>query len=315
MSAAYIMARAEMRTGLSDWGDSEFLPRLHLFMACIRADAGLTEAGRENLEATALRFAEGRLRLERLVADHPEILDITLTRPIIVTGLPRSGTTALVTALAAHPDLQFLRYRDVAEPFGDPKPSHVASQADELEQVVPGIHKLHDMTPSAHADDTELQGLAFAGYGLEWLCRAPKWNDQYLAADQLAAYRYMKLAMQALAFRRGSECRWIIKNPQHMEQLHAVKAVFPDALLVVAARDADARLRSMGKVMDALVPNLRLNTIPAHYWKARFAAMQARYDDSCSLFPDRIELSRGAPGDIRQTVWRAANLQPAPVAA
>jgi len=309
MSAAYILGRAELRTGLSNWGDPDFLPRLRLFMACIRSDTGLTDAGRENLEATALRFAEGRLRLEELLRRNPEISEVALPRPIVVTGLPRSGTTALVTLLAEHPALQSLRYRDIAEPFAQSRLSGMR-QADAIEQALPELHRLHDMSPDAKADDTELQGLAFAGYGLEWLCQAPKWRDYYLAEDQVPAYRYLRLAMQALAFLRGDRRRWIIKNPQHMEQLPALKAAFPDALLVVSRRDPAPRLRSMGRVMDALVPCLRSRPIPMGYWQARFEAMQTSYDRHCGLFPDRIELSDWAAAPSQAAIWEGANLQP-----
>jgi hypothetical protein len=314
MSAQYIMGRAAIRTGLSDWGDPEFLPRLTLFMASIRSDTGLTDAGRENLEATALRFAEGRLRLEKLVASHPEIRRIAIPRPIIVTGIPRSGTTALVTALAEHPQLQSLRYQDVAAPFAAHGRADTR-QAEAIDQAMPGIGRLHDMAPGAKADDAELQGLAFAGYGLEWLCHAPKWRDRYLADDQRPAYRYLKLAMQALTFLRGGDGRWIIKNPQHMEQLQAVKAVFPDALIAAARRDPAARLRSMEKVMDAFAPCLRTRAIPISYWRARFAVMQARYESGRHLFPDRVELDEWTAQQAQQLIWPAANLQPDTIAA
>lgn len=310
MSAAYIMARAEIRTGLADWGDLEFLPRLRAFMASIRSDMGLTDAGRENLEATALRFAEGRLRLQRLVGSHPDIRRIALPSPIVVTGLPRSGTTALASAIATHPGLQSLRYGDIAAPFVQKRRPDGARHADALEAIVPGIHRLHDMSLGAHADDTELLGLTFAGYGLEWLCHAPKWRDGYFQEDQQPAYRYLKLALQALTFLNGGVGRWVIKNPQHMEQLPALSAVFPDALLVVADRDAGRRRRSMARVMDALVPNLRSWAIPVRYWDDRFVMMRARFDRDSHLFPNRIELSDWTADQVAAPIWMAANLQP-----
>lgn len=283
-------------------------------MSCIRSDNGMTDVGRENLEATALRFAEGRLRLERLVGRHPEIRNVELRPPIIVTGIPRSGTTELVTALAEHPALQSLRYRDAAHPFASDARAN-GRDADALDQAIPGIHRLHDMAPGAQADDAELMGLSFSGYAFEWLCHAPKWRDRYLAEDQSAAYRYLKLSLQALAYLRRDDRRWVIKNPQHVEQLPALKAVFPDALLVVSGRDQGARLRSMARVMDALVPALRTTAIPMGYWRSRFAAMERRYVEARQLFPDRIELTGWVPSEAQAVVWEAANLQPMRAAA
>jgi hypothetical protein len=51
-----------------------------------------------------------RLRLQALLTDHPEIADIPIERPIIICGLPRTGTTHLHNLMAADPDLRQLSY-------------------------------------------------------------------------------------------------------------------------------------------------------------------------------------------------------------
>jgi Sulfotransferase family len=53
-----------------------------------------------------VRSASNRLKVEDLIRRHPEILDLEMPRPIIISGLPRSGTTHLVNLLATHPDLR-----------------------------------------------------------------------------------------------------------------------------------------------------------------------------------------------------------------
>ena len=88
-------------------------------------------------------------------------------------------------------------------------------------------------------------------YLLEWLCRPPRWRDHYLALDQRPHYAYMKRVLQALTWLRGPN-RWVLKSPQHLEQLpraarrlprrddrdHAPRSRLGDAL-----HDHDARLR------------------------------------------------------------------------
>ena len=91
-----IFAEARAQTGLSDFGEMDFVDRLKVWLQAIDEDANASAVTRHNLYAMTVRFAATRLRLEDLIRRHPEILDIEIDRPIIVAGLPRSGTTHLL---------------------------------------------------------------------------------------------------------------------------------------------------------------------------------------------------------------------------
>jgi hypothetical protein len=64
----------------------------------------------------------------------------------------------------------------------------------------------------------------------------PLWRDGYLARDQTPSYRYLRTVLQALTWLRGGD-RWVLKTPQHLEQIPALLSVFPDATFVVTHRD------------------------------------------------------------------------------
>lgn len=292
MSATQIRRHAEMLTGLANWGEPDFLERMVLWLAALRSDTGLSDAGRASVESMALRFACGRLRLEALIAAHPEIEVIEIPAPIVITGLPRSGTTALATLLSAHPEIQSLRYRDVFEPFSGADQTRAAQHSSDIaEQVMPGLRRLHDTSALAHADDHWLQGLAFGGLGLEdWQAHLPKWLGHYLGEDQTPIYRYLKRALQALTFMRGSRSRWLIKSPQHVEQLPALKTVFPDAMVVVTTRPRRAVERSMHRFTGFIATRQRTRLIPCTYWPNRLSLMAARYARDRHLFPNLTEL-------------------------
>ena len=57
--------------------------------------------GRLMMFGDCVRSAANRLLVHDLLRRHPEILDVPIARPVIVVGLPRSGTTHLVNLLAA----------------------------------------------------------------------------------------------------------------------------------------------------------------------------------------------------------------------
>ncbi len=97
---------------------------------------------------------------------------------------------------------------------------------------------------------------------------APVWRDYYLSLDLRPHYAYMKKALQALQWLRGPE-RWVLKSPQHLEQLPALYATFPDATIVLTHRDTVAVIRSAITMM-AYGERLRRTRIDlaalADYW-------------------------------------------------
>ena len=86
LSPAALMSTASERTGLDQWGDPAFLERLEILCTALRTEAGLSDTG------VAIAFEQlvgnlvNRLRLEALIADHPEIESIPIVRPIIICG-------------------------------------------------------------------------------------------------------------------------------------------------------------------------------------------------------------------------------------
>jgi hypothetical protein len=102
---------------------------------------------------------------------------------------------------------------------------------------------MHDMPPEHIHEEIELQELDFASYLLEWLCRPPRWRDHYLALDMRPHYAYLKKALQALTWLRGPQ-RWVLKSPQHLEQLLPLVETFPDAVVAITHRDPVSVIRS-----------------------------------------------------------------------
>jgi len=92
------------------------------------------------------------------------------------------------------------------------------------------------MPPEHIHEEIELQFLDFSNYIPEWIAYVPRWRDYYLSHDQTPHYRYMKKVLQALQWLRGPD-RWILKSPQHLEQLGPLMATFPDATIAFTHRD------------------------------------------------------------------------------
>ncbi len=249
-----VLAAARERTGLHDFGPDDFRPRLRAWLDAADADAELNALGRLGLFAHCVRTLANRLRVEDAIARHPEVLDVQIERPIIVAGLPRSGTTHLVNLIAADPRLRSLPYWESLEPVPvrgegpgrdgrDPRYTRCAAAYAQMLAQMPLLKAMHDMPPEHIHEEIELQELDFGTYLLEWLARPPRWRDYYLGLDLRSSYAYLKKVLQLLTWLRGPR-RWVLKSPQHLEQLVPLAATFPDATIAITHRDPVAVVQS-----------------------------------------------------------------------
>jgi hypothetical protein len=272
--------QASVGAELDDTGG--FGDRLTAHLAAIEADQGLTQLSRSTLRQRVVRLLRNRLSLTDLLQRYPEIESIQIEKPFIVVGMPRSGTTHLVNLIAADPRRRALPYWESQDPipalgqgpdiFGvDPRHARAKSEHDALMASAPVVAAMHDRFPEAIEEEVELLDLDLAGYVLEWHARVPDWRDYYLSLDQTRHYAYMKKVLQALTFLRGPRT-WVLKSPQHCEQLGPLMATFPDATVAFTHRDPVAVIQSAITMM-AYSDRLRRNSIEPEwlldYWSDR----------------------------------------------
>jgi hypothetical protein len=255
LTVEQLLSRASaMAGGLDDFGaDQSFRDRLAVVLQAWDEDVGFTRGGRITLLQQAVRAMANRLKIEEVVKRHPEILDIQIDRPIIIAGLPRSGTTHLVNWLAQDERLRSLTLWESEEPLPfatlepgqpDPRVQRSAEIWGAFEAMLPHMAAMHGMEASSIHEDNELLYMDVNSYNWEFQSRIPRWTDYYFAHDRTPSYLYEKKVLQVLTWLRGPN-RWILKSPQHMENLAAMKAAFPDATMVITHRDPVAVIRSL----------------------------------------------------------------------
>jgi hypothetical protein len=276
-SEAIAEARAD------DFADSDgFWDRVTAYVEAIEADDGLTQLTRGTLRQRIVRLLRNRLSLTDLLSRYPEIESIPIEKPFIVVGMPRSGTTHLVNLLAADPRRRALPYWESQDPLPipgqgpdasglDPRYARVKAEHDGMMLSTPAIAAMHDRFPGAIEEEVEILDLDFASYVLEWHARVPNWRDYYLQLDQATHYGYLKKVLQALTFLRGPRT-WVLKSPQHCEQLGPLSATFPDATIAFTHRDPVAVIQSAITMM-AYSDRMRRTSIEPRwlldYWTDR----------------------------------------------
>jgi hypothetical protein len=271
----------------ADLDDTDgFGDRLAAHVAAIEADGGLTQLTRGSLRQRVVRLLRNRLSLTELINRYPEIEAIPIETPFVIVGMPRSGTTHLVNLIAADPGRRALPYWESRDPIPargqgpgvsgvDPRYTRAKSEHDALMVSAPVVAAMHDRYPEAIEEEVELLDLDLAAYVLEWHARVPGWRDYYLGLDQHRHYAYLKKVLQALTFLRGPRT-WVLKSPQHCEQLGPLMATFPDATVCFTHRDPVAVIQSAITMM-AYSDRLRRTSIDPdwllEYWSDRLCRL------------------------------------------
>lgn len=175
-------AKAIAETGLSDFGAGDYRERLDVYVASVREIDGLDAAGTVNFHAQLLQWLKNRLLLTDLLSRHPEIHDIEVLPPIVIAGLPRSGTTHLHNLLASTPSFRTLPYWESNEPVPlpsesgiepDPRQTRMHNATAVMDLLMPHFALMHEMTFDHVHEEIQLLANNFSTMLLETLgtCR------------------------------------------------------------------------------------------------------------------------------------------------
>jgi hypothetical protein len=237
-------ASATRLTGLAEFGSDAYRDGLAVLLDSYARDAGLTPLGRK-LKRVFLRGAlAARLLSEAAWQAHPEYAETGLDRPIFVTGLPRTGTTALHRLLTADPAHQGLEMWLTEAP--QPRPPRETWAANPVFRHIQAGYEQH------HIDHPEFTGVHYIAadqveecwqllrqsmrsISYECLAHVPTYSSWLRGQDWTDAYRRHRRNLQLIGLPDAGR-RWVLKNPSHLFALDALLRVYPDALVIQTHR-------------------------------------------------------------------------------
>ena len=261
LNADALMTQVAAETGLDDFGPMDFVERLEVLLNALDTEAPLSPMGRISAGSFMSTLLKNRLLLANLLARHPEIHDIEISAPIIIAGLPRTGTTHLHNLIACDPALRSLPYWESIQPVPsldeaslantpeDPRLARTEAGLQIMDMIMPDFNRMHEMTTWHVHEEIQILAIDFSTMMFETMAPMPTWRDYYKSHDQTPHYEYMKTVLKACQFLRGGE-RWILKSPQHLEQFGPLATTFPDATFLVTHRDPISVMVSMGTMVS-----------------------------------------------------------------
>jgi Sulfotransferase family len=246
-------ASATKLTGLTDFGAGDYADGLAVLLDSYHAEAGLTPLGRRVKRAFLRGALAARLMSEAGWAAHPDCLELPVPQPVFVTGLPRSGTTALHRLLTADPAHQGLELWLAEMP--QPRPPRDTWPANPLFARIQAAYERH------HVEHPEFMGVHYIAadqveecwqllrqslrsISYESLAHVPGYSAWLQLQDWTGAYRRHRQNLQLIGLPDAGR-RWVLKNPSHLFALDALLEVYPDALIVQTHREPATAIASV----------------------------------------------------------------------
>ncbi len=302
-----VLAAAREATGLSDFGDADIREHVAVDFAAAARRAALGHVYPAGFAAQTQNALETRLRLEDAYRRNPEILDEQILAPIVVLGLPRTGTTKLQRMLACDPRAQRTELWRLLfpVPVAGAKPGEIDPRITMAEHTVTAIATASPDFMAAHPwaaeevdEDTFLQVFTVGtpAAAIRLLDR----TQLTLTAHRMpAVYEDELKILKYLQWQDGGARgrHWVMKAPNHLGNLELVHQLYPDATIVTTHRAIESCLPSLMRYMEAVLnmgtsefvgmgdPNLDLAELGS-FTVDFYAAEMERYIEQ----RDRLEL-------------------------
>jgi hypothetical protein len=241
-----IIRRARRRTGLHDCGDDYYLEALGRLTDAYECEAELTPFGRWFIREVLISAVRSRLLLQNYLSRNPSVFDANLLPPLIVVGMPRTGTTLLYNMLAQDPDARPLMFWETLQPAPGSRRGLGISPSGEsrivislLEWLAPSLSQIHPVDPAGPAECTRLMGNTLCSPIFCMLGHIPSYENWLWSLDDKfweRVYHDYVSQLLVLQHQRGGG-HWVLKSPVHLISVGPLLNAVPGAKVVFTDRD------------------------------------------------------------------------------
>lgn len=260
LKADDIIAEARARTGLQDLGDGVIDEPLQRYIQSAENEAHLNTLGRIAVRNMLVNALSNRLRVLDWAARHPQIRDEKISRPWVIAGLPRTGTSLICSLLGLDPGSRPLLQWECANPIPpadlatageDPRIAQFANGVKQMLKLNPGLGAMHPFGAMLAEECTAVIMLALRTIGMESIAFVPSYGHWLDETDMQPAYDIHKTVLQAFQHAQPTE-RWVLKSPNHLWSFDALLNTYPDARIVWMHRDPASVITSLASINTAM---------------------------------------------------------------
>lgn len=260
-----LMREARAAAGASqDFVDASFLPALEVLCKALDDEARLSDTGRYVFRLKLVGQLTTRLRVEEDLRRHPEIAQETVAPPLVIVGLPRTGTTKLHRLLSRDPRFWWMAFWESQFPLPFPgealeKPAARIAEGHKLVEMMttamPKLMAIHPMAAEEADEEVMLMEHSMLS-AFDAYAHIPSYSAWLSQQDQAPAYRFLKRMLQHLQWQKRARGmngeRWVLKAPHHLQRMQVLLEVFPGAQIIQTHRDPLRSIPSIASFIDTL---------------------------------------------------------------
>jgi Sulfotransferase family len=241
-----LITRACDQAGLDGFGGESWREGLNILVDTVESAPAVNAGGRDYVYGKFVDALWNRLRIVDYRKQHPEVADEKVERPLVVLGLPRTGTSLASYLLEQDPDRRSLLTWEAEDSIPPSTPETHKSdprclkKKAELDVLAEGLKAAN--IPMVHWDEADgptecifLHNQDFKAYLWEAFMPTSAYADWLLQADMSSAYAWERSVLQVL--QSTVPGTWSLKMPSHAVHIEALLGEFPDARIVWAHRD------------------------------------------------------------------------------
>jgi hypothetical protein len=261
-----LLAEARAATeGLQDFGDDSFREGLDRLCSALDAEAQLSDMGRTIMRQKLVTQLANRLRIEQHFRQHPEIAGEQIAPPLVIVGLPRTGTTKLHRLLARESRFWWMSFWESQFPV--PFPHETLQQPEArireghalvqmMTQAMPKLLAIHPMDAEEPEEEVMLTEHSFRS-AFNAYAHIPSYVEWLDRCDQTPVYDYLRRMLQFLQWQKtrraqGGRERWLLKAPHHLLRMDTLLRVFPGVQVIQTHRDPVQSIPSIASFIHTL---------------------------------------------------------------
>ena len=257
-------AALQQAGGLKNFGDPSYRKGLEVLCHSLNTEANLSDFGRGLLEHKIIEMLVNRLRVEEFFRLHPEIENEQIGAPLVIVGLPRTGTTLLQRVLSCDPNLYSMHWWESRYPVPFPgedlknpieRMERARGEVKVMVDAMPKLMAIHPMDADQADEEVMLMEHSFMS-SFNAYANVPGYMKWLHESDETPAYDYLKRILKFLQWQqrqRGITAkRWVLKAPHHLLRMKLLLKEFPGAQVIQTHRDPVDTIPSIASMIHTL---------------------------------------------------------------
>ena len=285
LDSKQIINAAKNQTNLEYFGNPLFLEGFECLVQSINEEADLNDIGMEAQQHRLIGILVNLQRIENACIQHPEILTEEIKSPVVIVGLPRTGSTMTHRLLASDPRHTAMLWWEGRYPAmldnedrGHPNERMEMGKAEveAVMQASPDALTIHPWDYNGADEEILLLEHTFFSTVPESFMRLPTYSKWVESQDHIHAYAQLKIMLQYLQWQnpgRGKK-RWVLKSPHHLGFIDKLLKIFPDSKVIQTHRDPLKTVPSFcsmcSNLFEPLTNSYDKNEI-GHHWAHKLA--------------------------------------------